>query len=432
MSIKSITGRTIRLTASPKTVDDFKRGIDVGEILRGRIVELFKDNKALVFFKGFNLMAETEIAFKKGDIFFAQVRAKEPKIVVKILPLDTEHPHGFTDQDALEIIRHLGKRETDELIRIIKELIRHRVPIRGEIVEEIQRHLSHLDGDIEENIRTLIFMRLNGIRITPRSVELIKSHLFGGLDIAKTLEAFLDAMQDVKVEGKEEVLGLVRGLFIRMEGELGEQIRTFLDRVGFGYESALFGMLQGGDGRGFNEQRFRGKNLKFELLKLLAILKRMEGVDSLREVAKRLLRDIFAMQLVSTSRGEESYLYIQLPIQLGDGRMGIAELKIYYEKEGRGHFNPNDLTFRIILNTTNLGAVEVDVRLYDGVVDITFRMEDSLRSSFIASRSSSLSKGLEASGYKVGRLFSTIVSRRDEDTEEEMGVWNVGRVDFRV
>lgn len=427
MSIRSINGRVVRLTASPKTIHDFKRVIEIGEVLRGRIVELFEENKALVSFKGYNLVAETKIVFKKGDIFFAQVRAKEPKIIVRLIPYI--HHHGFSDQDAIEIIRHLGKRKTDELIKIIRELVRHRAPIRRELVEEIQRYLPLFDDKVDEGVKTLLFMRFNSIRITQRNLGLIRAHLFERADIARVLNDLLDAMMNVDLEGKGRIIGLIKELFIDLDHNPYDGIKSFFQRIGFGYE----GMLQGdlAHGRGFREEVFRGRDLKFELLRLLAILRGMEGVESLKEAIERALDHLLSMQLASTSKGEDGYLYIQIPIYPWGGEPRFVELKIYYDKKNPLRINPERLRLHISLKTTNLGLVEVELILYHGSLDITFRMEDEKKRSFIRSRFPSLSQGLEALGYRVTHISSIVASTKDE-VGEDIGVWSLGKVDLRV
>lgn len=51
--------RKISLSISNRDLYDFTRRVGVGEVLRGRIRELVSENKVIVNFKGFNLVAET-------------------------------------------------------------------------------------------------------------------------------------------------------------------------------------------------------------------------------------------------------------------------------------------------------------------------------------------------------------------------------------
>lgn len=444
MSIKAVSGREVRLAASPKTIGDFKGAIDVGEVLRGRIVELFPENKALVFFKGFNLVAETVLPFKKGDIFYAQVKAKEPKIFVKIL-LPKERPHGFTDEDARETIRHLGHAPTPARIKIVKNLIRHNLAVTREMVEEIERHLPLLDGDSDENITSLIFMKSHGLKISPHNVELIKPHLFNRLNIGGALAQLQDALSGMHLEGKEKLLNIIEGMFIKLDEKgVDKQIKDFIKSIGIDYENKIANELdlsgEGREQRDLKDSLFKEKNLKLELLKLLNIIKRLgrEGSSDpdkikLQNIAHRVLKHILSSQLTSSQEGEDSYLYLQLPIYTDDGPPQFVELKVYYQdKKTKDQIDMDYLNLSLLLHTSKIGVVEMGVSLHQGTINIEFKLEDEYKKTFLTRQIPSLRQGLLGLGYRIGWLTSCLRQEDGFHLEKETDLENVGRIDFRV
>jgi len=441
VGIKSISGREVSLVASTKTVDGFRGTINIGEVLRGRIIEVFPENKVLVAFKGFNLIAETPLLFNKGDVFYAQVKEKEPKVLVKILP--PGHPPGLTDEDIMEVIQHFGRAPTQERVQIIKHLIKHNLAVTKEMIDEIERHLSFLEGNTDENITTLLFMKAHNLKPSPTNVELIKLHLFERLNMGRALTQLQEALLKTEFEGKERLLSLIEELPIRLNEERAdEQIRNFIRSLGIGYEYNLAGGFDL-DGRGGHEDLRdrlpRGKSLKIELLRLLNILKRMGKEDlspdkiRLQEAVQRVLKHILSFQLTSSQEGEDAYLYLQLPIHSGEALPQMVELKVYYQKKGKeDKVDMDHLQFSLILETSKLGVVEVRVGFWKDVGSLEFRLEDEYKRMFLNREIPSLKETLLALDYKINQL-TTLVKREDESwPREEIDLKSLGRIDLRV
>ncbi len=89
MAIQGINGNILELLLSTdKKAQDFFSSVKTGDVLKGRIIELFpRENKAIINFKGFNIISQVpeNLNMSKGETINVVVTQINDKIQMKIL-----------------------------------------------------------------------------------------------------------------------------------------------------------------------------------------------------------------------------------------------------------------------------------------------------------------------------------------------------------
>lgn len=398
MPIPQITGdREIKLYASPYELSDFLRRVKLGEVLRGQIREILGQGKVVVGFKGFNLVAETgELAFSRGAVFYAQVKALSPKVVVKLIK-----PGEEMGEDVIRpLLRSFGGLTTKTKVEIAKFLTKFGLPVTKELVNEIAGNLAKLPSD-ERNIPALVFLKAQGIRLSSRHVAAAKFHLFNQAGLSERLSRLIDLIAQtdspyLDSSLKEEIRGAIYRLLIKPnQNDITTQLKGYLARLGLDYEHQI--------ARYNKEVR---KSLKGQLLRLRRTLAESPDLASLLALTEETLEEIQALQLINDGEGRKS-CYFPIPLQFSQG-MEEAGLKISRNPNRKRPIDPDDFHLALLLNTSNLGPVQVEVKVKRKLFTSQLWVSDKKVSRFISAHTGELGERLEALGYFVGGITCSV------------------------
>lgn len=84
-------------------LEKFRARLKPGQILQGRILDLLPGKRFVARFQGFNLIAESELPFRKGEAISVRVKELGPKIVLQyLLPF---YPGETQEQDRFLYLR---------------------------------------------------------------------------------------------------------------------------------------------------------------------------------------------------------------------------------------------------------------------------------------------------------------------------------------
>ena len=109
MSVRSIKGREVRLVAKGCDLATFREVLRVGQILRGRVVEVFSGGKVLLHLRGQNLFAETQgVTLSKGQTLTLSVQDLSRKIELKWIPSPNQYPIEYLPVSPLTLNKLLG------------------------------------------------------------------------------------------------------------------------------------------------------------------------------------------------------------------------------------------------------------------------------------------------------------------------------------
>ncbi|HID56466.1 TPA: flagellar hook-length control protein FliK, partial [Candidatus Poribacteria bacterium] len=377
----SISSDKLSLFLSNRDLNDLKTRLYLGQTIRGRILEVLPQNKVILKLRGFNVVAESEMAFQKGDILAAVVYDLGRKIILRLLP-----PHaGKLSRSPRDILRYLSM-STDTLnLMIAEELQDLGVPptkvglegIRG-AVEAWEILLKSL-FDRRQLIRAILFLSLRSVPVTPQSLAIIHQYLYGKPLLGAQLRKLARQLREhPDGERAEDALKGLEKIFSSVEKrDLAGRLSRIVRALGLSYESEVKAGLFGSQGI--------GSTLKHDLLLLEQGLRTPEE-EAFREVLESvtdLLGNLEAQQLASLPRADEasgSFAYFQIPL-LWEDEEGTAEVWVF---RGRGkRIDPEDVLLALQIHMRHLGEVRVKVGVSHGTLTCRFAVEgEAIRSLF--------------------------------------------------
>jgi hypothetical protein len=154
-----------------------------GDKLEGKVIEVRADGKALIDFRGFRALAETEITVERGDIIRVEVVARAPKLRLRLER--SKKPQGVSE-DARQVIQHIQQmdgRSGDNWFHVqalLKELLGGSTPAAILFPADIGKELEQGNQTVKFNIpaedpQTLSLLldtgRLGRIRVDFRHIS---------------------------------------------------------------------------------------------------------------------------------------------------------------------------------------------------------------------------------------------------------------------
>ncbi|GEM_PF-3337707 len=239
MVIQGINGNILELLLSTdKKVQDFFSSVKNGDVLKGRIIELFSnEGKAIINFKGFNIISQVPENFNmsKGDIINVVVTQINDKIQMKILNEMTDllNPDEITfaklenannalllkTENYINILKSNNIPINEQNLYIAQKLINYGLPVNKENIFEVSdklinyftkkgidiRALNITNQDLAKNIisdNVIKFLKEVDTLISPKNVNIVYTNfkdtttrLFNFLNISKIIS---EGIPDIK------------------------------------------------------------------------------------------------------------------------------------------------------------------------------------------------------------------------------------------
>jgi len=160
MVMQGIQGNLFELLASPdKSVRDFMSTIKTGDTLRGRVIDIIaNENKAIINFKGYNLVSQLprENSIQKGDFINVEVSQLGEKIMMKLAPGPAAIGKGAevqqgtqtqTLQQTADMLAAIKVPVNEHNIFIARKLADYHIPVTKQNISEINVALNRYMAD---------------------------------------------------------------------------------------------------------------------------------------------------------------------------------------------------------------------------------------------------------------------------------------------
>jgi hypothetical protein len=228
MVVQGVKGNLLELLLSPdKNVQDFMSTLAPGDALRGRVLEILAgENKAIINFKGFNLIAQlpADANIEKGDIINVLISQLNDKVFMKIDPGTIGKgvdPRQATDstmnsQQLVNVLNELKVPVNEQNIFIAQKLADYHISVTKENIIEVNNAVNKY---MEENgIDTRVFNM-----DTPASARDVLSANFLklGAELEKAAESLrgmaqiMDSKGQPTAVGQVETQNIARGMAIK-------------------------------------------------------------------------------------------------------------------------------------------------------------------------------------------------------------------------
>ncbi|MFP4465930.1 MAG: hypothetical protein ACLFP1_02660 [Candidatus Goldiibacteriota bacterium] len=160
MVMQGVRGNLFELFESQdKSVKDFMKTIKTGDTLRGRVIDIIaNENKAIINFKGYNLVSELPMrsSVQKGDVINVEVSQLGDKIMMKLAPdaavmgKGAEIQQGAeaqTSRQTADMLAALKVPVNEQNIFIARKLADYHLPVTKQNIGEINYALNRYMSD---------------------------------------------------------------------------------------------------------------------------------------------------------------------------------------------------------------------------------------------------------------------------------------------
>lgn len=187
MPVFEVTGRKLKLYASPRLLKDLVNKLTVGEIIRARVLETLENNRYIIRLRGFNVVAESFSTLTKGGWVSLRVKELGDKIIMQLL----------SEGEQKTVRQQMRKEEIGSLLKKLKfspdarnimtalTLLRYNLSLNRENMGKVLKYLQRFPDDGKRNIEPIVFLLARGLSISSQSLEQTRLYLF---DNQRTLD----------------------------------------------------------------------------------------------------------------------------------------------------------------------------------------------------------------------------------------------------
>ncbi len=158
MRIDGAQGNLLELFMSPdKKIQDFLATLKQGDVVTGRVVDILAaDNKAIINFKGFNIVSQLPegSTLQKGDIINVSVMNLDGKTTMKLIPPDVNTilpkiavtPDAFksvTPEQIISVLNNIKVPVNEQNIYVAQKLIDYSLPVTKQNMEAVNGVLNN-------------------------------------------------------------------------------------------------------------------------------------------------------------------------------------------------------------------------------------------------------------------------------------------------
>jgi len=286
---------------SPDRINQLKSRLQVGQLVKGRVIDILPGGKLLFRLQGLNLIAKSAVMFTTGSAVFAYVSEISPKLVLK-------WARGKNENTRLKKgLRNLGIEGNRSNMLIAEAILESELPLNSELLNNIIESVSEkLNGnDLKESIQQAIAQLITDSGITETSVSESKEkqEAHPVLRIHISLQLFTGQLSLTDLQEDVDLKFILK--FISYWNSLTNiqnvrEISTLLPQIGLRHEASIYKEMMNGAG----EISGKDRNLKSALIgfryRLITLLKRGYKISILNKLlssADNIIKEIDALAL---------------------------------------------------------------------------------------------------------------------------------------
>jgi hypothetical protein len=403
-----------RLILSPRSVDEFRAKIAVGDILSGRVLDALDKERVVVRFLDFNIVAQSETPLTRGETVRAEVTAIQEQVFMRLIP------PGSALERATALLAELGVPVNRANLETLALMARAGVPLTSENLRDVFAALQ-APGNRERSASVVVLGRALGVPLTPATLETLETltetptPLGARLaSVTAELRTVLPTLAPDESGRLRELESFVNTLLIRPDtGNVREQVSRFLNALGLGAENRLANgatpepslktalwAAQADIALRIAEATARGGNPAL--------------LESLRGNLDGLARQLDAFQLLARIASPDlPNLYLQFAYWAGVLVPATLQVRARRHKPEAPTDDENtDIEFSV--RTERWGVVRVRMAIREGVVTGRVEVETPEAQAFVAPRLRSLAARIGDVGYRLQSLTSRVHGAPEE------------------
>lgn len=414
--------------------------LSVGQILRAEVLSR-KGDELVISLMGRRLFARTDLPLSVGDqIRISVTSLGKDGLFLKIL---SEAPGQMKPASEIQTPYNFEIRN-DIRNLVVDTAQKMGLRISDASTSRITNFLTDNPVKMNESVcKLLVTTESLGLPLTRETLDSLELFLMNNYkisaDISMLSQTFNEIKESLSTSDKNAVESLLKQIMrLTVDPQKTTDFKEALDRLGLRFEESIASSISEKGQASVPRQ-----DLKSLLLELLAKIDnlRVSHDDqtikhSLRECVQNLIRGQTAQQLLARSfliakRISQESIFLQLPIFDGQ-KMRTAQLKVTKDPQSKSRkIDPDNATLLFLLETANMGDVEVQLSVVNGHLECQVGVERDQVRTFLAGKVEELRKGLASTGYSVGRISAiTLANLKKRFFEPLLG--SFAKLDLKI
>lgn len=384
---------------SPDKINQLKSRLQVGQLVKGRVIDIMPGGKYLFRLQGLNLIAKSTMMFTTGSVVFAYVSKIFPKLVLK-------WAEGKNKNVRLKKgLKELGIDSTISNMLLADAILDSDLPLNSDLFNSVIESVSgKLDGtESKESIQQAItqLIKEHGAMETTASTSMEKKDANSVTVIHNNLQLF---MGQLSLAGLQEDVNIkfILNFISRWNSITSIQYvsdsASLLPRMGLRHEADIYRNIK----KGALKLSGKERNLKSSFIgiryRLITLIKRGYKISLLNKLltsADNIIEELDALAL-EDKKGLGIAGLIP-PISRHDG--GTLLWKKREEIEGE-----NEWSMKLEMNFEPFGYTEVELTKNSGWVKLDFNLHAEHSKELVSENVELLEKKLEKLDLKVKEI----------------------------
>jgi hypothetical protein len=341
---------------------------------------------------------------------------------------------------------------------------------------------ANLPVDVESTIEALTFLKSRNIPAGSSFIDIMSRYfksdmkLSGGIESLNTAMGKFAAMPKdtgadqaqfkAMIQTTSDIKRNIQDISIKtsdpsLKGNIIEnQLRAFVEKSGLNLENRLLkqvddqqflsrqntvqALAKAADDKAGLAQGINKDNLKSNIMKLTNEIRNIENsklsatqretVRQMRDAANDILTNLNALQFMNHKPVSYDMVYTQVPVFFNN-KLFNGELQVWYRKGAVKEDLKNNIPVNMVfmLNTSNLGAVKINMTVYKNEVECTVKAENEKAKQLLMRGKNDFLGGLEGMKYNV-KIFNIQLDDGNEVSSPPSGEGyiNIGRINLQA
>jgi hypothetical protein len=405
-----------QLLISARSAAEFRSGLNVGNVLNGKVLQVFDEDTALVQFRGYNLVTQTETPLQSGAEIHAEITSLGDPIAMKLLPSGGGLDHAAT------ILERMGLPMTRANMEFLALMSRAGIPLTPENVHRMFAQLAAVPQG-PNTAAAVVLAHLMDVPVSPATLEAILALT----DTQQQLGARVSEMstQLPRAQGQipgggsstlEALTQAIEALPLRPgEAVSAESVRVLLQNLGVGYERAV---AEGAGASSGLKGLLIGARAELAQHILLAEQqgRSVGALAALRTNVEGLLRQLDAYQILARIPSVNlPHLYLQIPYWVPLVQNPLTLTVRARKEDPTGDMDPDNTEIEFAVRTRRWGLVHARLVIRNGRIRGAVEAETREARDAIEPRLDALVRRIEALDYSVVQMHALVATVADVD-----------------
>lgn len=375
---------------SPDKINQLKSRLQVGQLVKGRVIDIMPGGKYLFRLQGLNLIAKSTLMFTAGSVVFAYVSEIFPKLVLK-------WARGKNESVRLKKgLKNLGIDGNRVNMLLAEAILEAELPLNSELFNNIIESVSDkLEGnESKESFQQAIAQLIteSGIMETSVSTSTENQEINPVLKIHNNLQLFTGQLSLAGLQEDVNIRFILK--FISQWNSLTniqnvKELYALLPQIGIRHEADIYKNIKNGGLKISGKER----NLKSSFIgfryRLITLIKRGYKISILNKLlssADNIIKEIDALAL--NDNKDSGIVNLFPPVSSYDSGTLLWKKRSKVESE-------NKWSLKVEMNLEPIGRTEVEITMNSGNIGLEFNLLNERSRKLVSENVKVLEKKLE-------------------------------------